>query len=534
MLSRRSFVAAGASGIAMLGASRRGLAQGIVTRRPISALRANDPDLVAMRDAVAAMKDLPRSDPRNWIRFADVHRNFCPHANWYFLPWHRAYIAAFESIVRELAGRPDFALPYWDWSVERRLPTAFASGTPASNPLNHVRPGMTRGDELPDDMVGGDVVARILASPDFEAFGSTRPRRQRGADRRWQRRPGTRTELEFNPHDGVHTTVGGDMAQPDLASRDPVFFMHHANVDRLWAIWNRRGNPNAAERNWLDFRFDRQFPNPDGSWWNVSVEELEAPEALGYRYDGEVLGSRGRAADSFAADPVLAAPQAPAAAPSGGGREVLLEYRRMPDDTLPRVVRDLRRITTPTGRTFYMAAGENDRAGARGRPVSVSVPFGRPLAEVVQRTSVTRQRIWAVIRDIEPPSDNTTRVRVFVNCGDLSPATPVTDASYVTTLSFFAGGHAGHESGQENETGRHRHHWLRHHAHDGAPAQADDRAGAPMGTCACVDLGPALSRMSRTQPLVGDRIVLQLVPVGGRGAAASSAVTPRRVEVAII
>jgi hypothetical protein len=47
-----------------------------------------DPDLAAMSRAVARMKALPESDPRNWIRFADIHRNFCPHGNWYFLPWH--------------------------------------------------------------------------------------------------------------------------------------------------------------------------------------------------------------------------------------------------------------------------------------------------------------------------------------------------------------------------------------------------------------------------------------------------------------
>jgi len=59
-------------------------------------MTASDPDFAAMQSAVAAMKALPQSDPRNWLRFSDIHRNFCPHGNWYFLPWHRAYILSFE------------------------------------------------------------------------------------------------------------------------------------------------------------------------------------------------------------------------------------------------------------------------------------------------------------------------------------------------------------------------------------------------------------------------------------------------------
>src|SRR5258708_35688257 len=106
MLNRRAFLAAGGSSLAMLGAAQPLRAQGAaVTRRSVRGMTANDPDLAAMRRAVAAMKALPQSDPHNWVRFAEVHRNFCPHGNWYFLPWHRGYILAFERVVRELSGK---------------------------------------------------------------------------------------------------------------------------------------------------------------------------------------------------------------------------------------------------------------------------------------------------------------------------------------------------------------------------------------------------------------------------------------------
>src|SRR4051812_11909374 len=57
--------------------------------------------------AVAAMLQLPPTDPRNWYRNAFVHVFDCPHGNWWFLPWHRAYIGWFERTCRELSGDPD-------------------------------------------------------------------------------------------------------------------------------------------------------------------------------------------------------------------------------------------------------------------------------------------------------------------------------------------------------------------------------------------------------------------------------------------
>ncbi|RIB12709.1 common central domain of tyrosinase-domain-containing protein [Gigaspora rosea] len=57
------------------------------------------------------------------------------------------------------------------------------------------------------------------------------------------------TSIEFI-HDAVHSALGGQgghMANPDIASFDPIFFLHHCNVDRLIAIWQAI-NPNA----WLN------------------------------------------------------------------------------------------------------------------------------------------------------------------------------------------------------------------------------------------------------------------------------------------
>jgi len=68
------------------------------TRRNISNLPPNDPIINTYKAAVAAMKGLPASDPRNWTNQANIHFNSCPHGNWFFLPWHRAYLLYFERI----------------------------------------------------------------------------------------------------------------------------------------------------------------------------------------------------------------------------------------------------------------------------------------------------------------------------------------------------------------------------------------------------------------------------------------------------
>ena len=50
-------------------------------------------------------------DYQSWVAH---HNDFCPHGNWYFLPWHRAYLMSFENELRRVLNNPDFALPYWD------------------------------------------------------------------------------------------------------------------------------------------------------------------------------------------------------------------------------------------------------------------------------------------------------------------------------------------------------------------------------------------------------------------------------------
>lgn len=514
MLSRRAFLASG-SAATLLGPSWAARGQGAVgTRRSIRDMGGNDPDLAAYRRAVAAMKALPPSDPRNWNRFADIHRNFCPHGNWYFLPWHRAYLVALERICRDLSGKADFALPYWNWTVERELPAAF---TGDNNPLSHRRPGFGRGASLSDDMVGQAVMSRIMNSPDFEAFGSTRPRGQSDASAQWQRRTGAKTEFEFNPHDGVHQTLGGDMATVANSSRDPIFYLHHANVDRLWSAWNARGNDNSPEAIWRNFTFSRNFINPNGSPWSVSVEELQSPPALGYRYDND----REPLAADVDVDMVVAQN-----ARTRALANPLLAYRRIDQEQLMRWPGELRRISLSGGGQFYVATAGNDRVAAVGRPLDIPVPFGRPIGDVIRPGALSasrlyaegnneRQCVWAMLHDIDQPIDPKTRVHVFINRDGLSPNTTTSDPHYVTSFSFFGGEHAAH--GQHNHAG---------HSHSSV--------SMVRGGTVCLDLSQALSRLGGSRHYRSDRLVVQLLPTCQNGDERGSSLRARRVQIAII
>lgn len=129
VLTRRGFVATGAAslGAALLPSSAS--AEAATFRR----IDISDPSLPAnvvssYKKAVAAMLQLPPGDPRNWYRNAFTHVFDCPHGNWWFLAWHRAYIGWFERKCRELSGDDKFALPYWDWTKTPRVPAPMFEG----------------------------------------------------------------------------------------------------------------------------------------------------------------------------------------------------------------------------------------------------------------------------------------------------------------------------------------------------------------------------------------------------------------------
>ena len=265
-------------------------------RRSLQGLAWNDPIVATYRDAVGIMKKMPTTEKFNWIKLSEIHGSsagfkFCPHGNWYFLPWHRGFTATYERIVRHLTKNNDFALPFWDWTANPRMPEVFLSRRTPDGKTNWlfvtdrgVRRTWPRARPMPNNIVGQNVLNTILAATPYEIFGTSRPRGQNSLDPSWvTTRTGTQGVLEATPHNNVHNNIGGWMPTPS-SPRDPMFFMHHSNIDRIWDLWNVN-HANSAESLWKDMKFTNHFLNVDGSFWSPKVSDLLSPEELGYTYN---------------------------------------------------------------------------------------------------------------------------------------------------------------------------------------------------------------------------------------------------------
>ncbi len=305
ILSRRHILgaAAGAAAATLLpvplpaeGRSPRALA-GPAVRRNVYHLALDAADLEAYRAAVTVMKGRPDSDGRSWAAQAAIHGtwnpgNFplsdrCVHNNWWFLPWHRAYLYYFERIVREASGKPDFALPYWNYSYadQRRLPEAFR---PASSPLRDGTrfPGWNTGAAELD--IGDIGYLTALGPTEYITPPGGAPAGFGGSAVAAPSDGGFRGPIENTPHGDVHVSVGGNMGQFETAGLDPIFWLHHCNLDRLWNRWHQfRGTPAnpTTDSAWLNQTF--QFYDETGAQVTIAVKDLLDTRALGYMYDDD-------------------------------------------------------------------------------------------------------------------------------------------------------------------------------------------------------------------------------------------------------
>lgn len=235
-------------------------------------LELTETELDALRAGVAAMKSRPASDPTSWTFQANMHWtpagtppnplfNQCEHGTIQFLTWHRGYIYHFERILRKASGNNALTLPYWDWSTAPALPLAFRD--PAS-PLFDGTRSINNGALLPSSVVVGDMQDALNRIP----F-----------------RPGFSSEFEASPHGAVHVLIGGNMSGVPTAARDPIFWLHHGNIDRNWDAWL---NLNAGRVNPSNAAFLNQsytFVDEDGGTVSVTVADILSSQTLGYRYD---------------------------------------------------------------------------------------------------------------------------------------------------------------------------------------------------------------------------------------------------------
>jgi tyrosinase len=488
-LDRREFVI-GAGGAALAGAtSAKVLAQAgasqLLVRRSVGLMQPDDPALGSYIRAVELMKALPGTDQRSWDRIVQIHVDFCPHSNWFFLPWHRAYLVSLERICRQVLGDPSFALPYWDWTEHRQVPAPFMAATIGGrpNPLLDSTREVGPNEILGEMEVGRRVITRIMAQTEFENFGSGRPTGQNTIEARWQRVPGQMTELEGTPHGNTHVFIGGDMG--DMVSpRDPIFFLHHCNIDRLWAQWTALGRRNTTDPLWATFRFDGNFQTPQGDGltaWNVGVADVLDHTAFGYTYpdlpapDGQQVVA---SAEAFSRPRVLASAAATGTARVNGALSTKVTLTaaqpRREADTVSQVPASAGGKVNPNSVLFESPLLPADKgpapapagdggAGAPG-PVTASIPDGQ---------------IFSLLQGIRASGARALRVNVFLNHPNPAGATAESDPHFVGTFGLF-----GLQS---------------HAAHEGYNVK--------------VELTEAVARLRRTNQLTGSQLDVQLVPV---------------------
>ncbi len=190
---------------------------------------------------------------------------------WYFLPWHRLMLQQFEGVIREVLHDEEFSLPYWNPVTGNPddfiVPAAFR--VPGTTLYNGTRwPWVNGGDRI-------DVLYKewINLSALNETFYIDSPNGNLGFNPR----------MDQNPHFFTHFALGGDMAEFSTVGGDPMFYLHHANMDRIWESWSRLGNKNPTDPKYLNRVFS--YGDRSGKRADLPVSASDRTAQMGYEYD---------------------------------------------------------------------------------------------------------------------------------------------------------------------------------------------------------------------------------------------------------
>ncbi|MGF1427992.1 tyrosinase MelC2 [Kitasatospora sp. LaBMicrA B282] len=228
------------------------------------AVRKNQATLTASEKRAFVNALLTLKQQGGYDTFVSTHNSFIMsdtdtsertgHRSPSFLPWHRRFLLQFEQALQAVDA--SVTLPYWDWTADRTPdaslwgpdllggdgrssdgqvttgPFAFATGNWTLTVAPDSRTYLARalgaaGGDLPSK---ADVDTVLGLTPyDAAPFNSTSD--------------GFRNNVEGwvgpNLHNRVHVWIGGQMSS-GMSPNDPVFWLHHCFIDRLWAGWQAR------------------------------------------------------------------------------------------------------------------------------------------------------------------------------------------------------------------------------------------------------------------------------------------------------
>lgn len=279
--NRRGFLAASGTAVSatllgpLLLKADRAFGASTLVRRNVGHMDASDPILKSYRTAITAMQALAPTNPLSWTYQAAIHGtlatpvqtawNTCEHGTDFFWSWHRMYLYWFERIVQKMCSDPCWALPYWDWAPgsDLHLPVPFRD--PASVLFATRTASMNNGTGALNPLAV-DIGPSFSLTSFYTANGSIQ-----------------------GPHGSVHVEVGGGMGSVPTAALDPIFYVHHSNVDRQWNLWLAQGGGRSDpvfDATWTGRTYT--FFNENGAAVKMNAcQVLRAAEQLHYVYEGE-------------------------------------------------------------------------------------------------------------------------------------------------------------------------------------------------------------------------------------------------------
>jgi hypothetical protein len=201
----------------------------------------------------------------------------CQHGTIQFLTWHRMYLFYFEKVLQAAAGDPSLRLPFWDYETDGHMPPAYRSPTYVDN-------GVTK----PNPLYISNRQAQLNAGT---AALSSSVTSTAGAMPASTYNP-FNSAIEQTPHGAVHCATGvascpsGYMGYVPSAGNDPIFYSHHANIDRLYECWLRVNQAARLPNNAAQLAAHFNFIDGGGTLVSPMVGNMLTTAQLGYHYAG--------------------------------------------------------------------------------------------------------------------------------------------------------------------------------------------------------------------------------------------------------
>ncbi|MCI9844667.1 tyrosinase family protein [Flavobacterium pectinovorum] len=246
--------------------------------------------------------DYQTARDKQWAWGDCTHKKESASSDLNFLLWHRMYIWYLEQIVRDLSGKKDFALPYWNYGSTETADNIMPEKIRDKSGALYIQSRysiLNNGKPILADQVESIQLAlnELKTNPSFS--GSA----------------GFSKSLEKAPHGYMHDLIGAEYADPaetfyneiyqkdnfsglmanvPSAGFDPVFWLHHSMIDRIWESWDVSGYGQRPTREDLKANsWPYEFITPGGGHVSYTMDEVyDIVFNLDYKYDNLLYESK--------------------------------------------------------------------------------------------------------------------------------------------------------------------------------------------------------------------------------------------------